>query len=332
MAETPAETETSGAHPGNWHEARGYWAWHFRDADEAAAATPGADMELSPTHRSGCQWGLRQTSLGASRMLMGAWPTALVANGSIQRGTLAFVFGIRKARRFAVNGCELGPDCIAVLPEGLEFAIAADDDTRWAAFQVSMRYFETLRAAIPSQAAITSGQLNMFQVGAARQVPLYRTLRAAVRFAGSDPTRLQDHRVCDALERTLVRRLVACLQHSPRDGRRAQSWLVRMLVEHLRENRGIVEPMDLCRVLGIGDRALRRLFAEVFGMSPAKYLRLRRLHHSRRLLEHGGAGSVSQAGTALGFFDLGRFAADYRRLFGELPSTTLRRVSAASTA
>ncbi len=35
--------------------------------------------------------------------------------------------------------------------------------------------------------------------------------------------------------------------------------------------------------------------------------------------------SVAQVGTDLGIWDLGRFAARYRELFGELPSRTLRR-------
>jgi len=62
-------------------------------------------------------------------------------------------------------------------------------------------------------------------------------------------------------------------------------------------------------------------------MSPTRYLRLRRMHSVHHTLRSGGpdAASVSEVARRYGFCRLGRFAADYRDLFGELPSATLRR-------
>ena len=82
---------------------------------------------------------------------------------------------------------------------------------------------------------------------------------------------------------------------------------------------------ELLSALGVGDRRLRRLFATVHGTSPTRWLTRHRLELARRRLERGEGDRVTDVGMSCGFFDLGRFASQYRRLFNELPSETLRR-------
>jgi AraC family ethanolamine operon transcriptional activator len=86
----------------------------------------------------------------------------------------------------------------------------------------------------------------------------------------------------------------------------------------------------LCNVAGVSERTLEYAFRERLGMTPARYLKIRRLNFVRRELETAAPQGASVTAIALrsGFFDLGRFAGEYRALFGELPSETLRRVAA----
>jgi transcriptional regulator GlxA family with amidase domain len=87
---------------------------------------------------------------------------------------------------------------------------------------------------------------------------------------------------------------------------------------------------DLSRAAGVSERTLRNAFHDVFGVSPKQYLRRHGLEAARRRLElaRGARGAVTSVATQCGFFELGRFAAAYRELFGELPSHTARRGAA----
>ncbi len=101
------------------------------------------------------------------------------------------------------------------------------------------------------------------------------------------------------------------------------SRVLRRVAAHDGESLPVVE---LCRTAGVSERTLRNAFHDVHGVSPTQYLiRLRLEEAHDALLRAGNArGAVTRAATQCGFLELGRFAAAYRRLFGERPSDTLR--------
>jgi len=84
---------------------------------------------------------------------------------------------------------------------------------------------------------------------------------------------------------------------------------------------------ELCRVAGVSERSLRNAFYDVYTTSPKRYLRLWQLHQVRRALRtsDGQDSSVTDVATLHGFYELGRFAGEYKALFGEAPSQTLHR-------
>lgn len=81
---------------------------------------------------------------------------------------------------------------------------------------------------------------------------------------------------------------------------------------------------ELSEVLGVPTRSLNRAFYLVLGIGPATYLRRHRLSEARRMLLDGEekAVSVTEVATRFGFRHMGRFSAQYRTLFNELPHVT----------
>ncbi|MGC2081048.1 MAG: helix-turn-helix domain-containing protein, partial [Xanthobacteraceae bacterium] len=84
---------------------------------------------------------------------------------------------------------------------------------------------------------------------------------------------------------------------------------------------------DLCRIARASERTLDYAFAERFGLSPAQYMKARRLNAARNdfCREHECQMKIADIANKWGFWHLGQFARDYQTWFGELPSETYER-------
>ena len=102
--------------------------------------------------------------------------------------------------------------------------------------------------------------------------------------------------------------------------------LVRLVLDHL-ETTGDrpLHISEICASLHLSRRSLHRAFQEVFGIGPVTFLRQKRLCtvYSALRASSTGATTVSEVAMQQGFVELGRFARDYRIMFGEYPSQTL---------
>jgi AraC-like DNA-binding protein len=84
---------------------------------------------------------------------------------------------------------------------------------------------------------------------------------------------------------------------------------------------------DIERAAGVSRYKLFDGFKQHFGHAPMAYLKKCRLEAVRRdLLADRSGRNVSSVAMNWGFSHLGRFANDYKQLFGETPSQTLKRV------
>lgn len=82
----------------------------------------------------------------------------------------------------------------------------------------------------------------------------------------------------------------------------------------------------LCDEIGVPQRTLRAYCRQSLGMSPKRYIQMLRMRSAREALRIATQQktSVTRIASALGFNNLGLFAVEYRALFGESPSSTLR--------
>ena len=99
-------------------------------------------------------------------------------------------------------------------------------------------------------------------------------------------------------------------------------------IDFVSQNEGdLLRVSHVCQVAKVSERTLQYAFREYYGISPKKYLEAIRLNNAHRLLNllNPDTARVNEIAYQTGFWHLGKFAADYKRMFGELPSTTLKR-------
>lgn len=84
---------------------------------------------------------------------------------------------------------------------------------------------------------------------------------------------------------------------------------------------------QLCDALETSSSALTYGFQDIFRLSPMAYIKIQRLNGVRRALKKADSDTtmVMQLAHEWGFWSAGHFARDYKEMFGELPSETLRR-------
>jgi len=121
----------------------------------------------------------------------------------------------------------------------------------------------------------------------------------------------------------------------PRRARASMSSLVvvRRCLDHTQHLKRRPLMHELCRAAGVSERMVRRAFTDVFDLPPSTYFRLWALSRARQRLANAreeqdkvaGQDTVSEIAHEVGFGHLSRFAGQYRAVYEESPSETLRR-------
>jgi AraC family transcriptional regulator, ethanolamine operon transcriptional activator len=95
------------------------------------------------------------------------------------------------------------------------------------------------------------------------------------------------------------------------------------MLAHLHRSLSLLE---ICEVVGASERTLLYAFRERTGQLPKAYLNALKLNRLRQALKDADprVDSVHEVARHWGLVHSGSLAADYRRLFGELPHQTLQ--------
>lgn len=228
------------------------------------------------------------------------------------------------------RGAEVAADTIGLIHPGRSTWHSISGPTRIASLSLPENEFTEIGTAI------TGHDFRLFRNTLAiapspeRLTRLRRLHAAATHLAETTPELIDNPEVARGLEAALTEVLFACLAEG--QARTDTTSLCRRrrilkrfhaLVE--RSSDQALYLSEMCAAIGVTERTLYNCCMEQHGISPKRYLQLRRLHlahHALRLAPEKA--TVTEIATQYGFWELGRFAVFYKSVFGESPSKTLR--------
>lgn len=145
----------------------------------------------------------------------------------------------------------------------------------------------------------------------------------------NQPEVLQYAAAANAIEEDLLQRLGDVVRVPLPDGKRLTMSKRRAAISRALEYIRCAERpnptiQEVNQAAGFSQRTLEYAFRETFGLTAIAFLQLRLFHAVRRALIAADPRktTVAYVACSLGFYQLGRFAASYKRTFGEFPSQT----------
>jgi AraC family transcriptional regulator, ethanolamine operon transcriptional activator len=303
----------------------------FTQFEDYAAAVIHADLQLKIPRLVQSQWELQTEGLGQISLQLGREGSGIIAEGSAQQdGYTLFVplAGLQYA-----NGQALDEQKVFLMTPGGELAIASKVPHDWCSIVLP---FEVLgqAAQVPQDFSYPLGTSLVVDVENGTMKRLRQVLFEIAYALKSDPTLLFVSAAKESLQRELLaacKPIVAAKKRSeltmgrPTLCRRDIIQRLTAIIEN-----GPSESLSidfLVNEVGVSVRTLRNIFLEYYGLSPHRFLVVHRLHQARKALrlESTESAKVTTIAAEYGFWHFGRFAHEYRQLFGESPSQTLSR-------
>jgi AraC-like DNA-binding protein len=234
-------------------------------------------------------------------------------------GAMAYRYGRRERRAVPGDGIVMAPrrELTVALPAGRVFAIRIGEAS--VAREAAARHLrlELLRSSVVTELPVKPDSVRALVealAGFARRTG--SAAAASVPDAGLAHARLIGW-IVDRIASRLTP--AGASRMTPARLRSVEDWIEANLQEAITLGR-------LCEVARVGARSLQLAFQARHHATPLEFVTERRVAaaHSR-LVADCGESSVTQVAASVGIDHLGRFAARYRRLYGETPSATLRR-------
>ena len=304
----------------------------FQDPWEHQAFFRGANMRALVTTTGEYRSALARIDLHRLWMQRSDVSLANVTHlsNTFNRFAIGFVADPQQAPSYH-NGTEILPDMIVAAAIGSDHHCRVLGPSRFAMMSLPPAELAAISHTLAGREFAPPPETRHLRISDHLMVRLRRLHETACQLAADTPEILAHPGVAKAMEDELVRTMVACLAEAATVERKTSLHLRMPVMQRFERAIGEAEgqPLyltELCARIGVQERTLRNHCLEYLGMSPHRYLWLRRMDQARRalILADPREKTVTTIANDYGFWELGRFSVAYRKLFGESPSTTLR--------
>ena len=226
--------------------------------------------------------------------------------------------------KYWLRGHDLNAGMAWVFPEGAELCSLSPPGFRVHTLSVQESFIEEIASALELKLPRESKRPEIFAMTPARHKFVLKQLRAVRDFHGAPSS--------GSVWEILTAMLTDWLAPSSPGGSkrpivRARDRAMKRCMELIVDERLTrISVPALLQASRVSERTMQYAFRERFGVSPSALCKSLNLARARSELRSGSgvADSVTDIATRYGFQHMGQFARDYRKLFGERPSDTLR--------
>jgi AraC-like DNA-binding protein len=304
----------------------------FTDAEDYQAGIGGAKVNLVFSCQRDFEARLTWVELSHLQLFRSQENLARVASVSLMPERVFVAIPTRDNPPPICDGVEVQPGNIVFHSLGERVHQRTRGPSQWGLISLAPEHLAACSKALTGIGLVSPPVARILQLPRIDAARLLRLHGEACRLAETKPEMITHREVARALEQDLLHTLVNCLTssdaHYGSARKRHHANIVARFEDALSAYPERYPKMpELCTAIGVPERTLRICCAEVLGMGPSRYLRLRRMSMVRAALRRAdpATASVSELARRHGFSEFGRFAVIYRRVFGEMPSTTLRR-------
>jgi AraC-like DNA-binding protein len=304
----------------------------FIDPEPYQAAIRASSIELFPTTKGDFNAELTQIELNQLWMQRGCENLPAISRGVLTAKRAVIEFLARQDQPpYQHNGVEVSPGEIVINDWRLVHRRCFRPH-HWGSMSLAPADLAAAGRALTGQELNVPLVTRIVRPAPKLMVRLLSLHQEVVRLARTAPEKLRHPEVARSLEQALIYAMIRCWTEGicvePSLRVRSHSAIMARLEEFLVANHDQPAYLaEICAATGVSERTLRVCCQEHLGVSPVRYLWLRRMHLAKRALMRAdpGAVTVTEVANDYGFGELGRFAVQYRALFGESPSASLHR-------
>ena len=301
----------------------------YTDFEAFAASVGDVDADLKFQNPGTRIWSMQHVDLPHIHVQLGQLGSGNIIEGQSFPNGYVLYLPLTDACKYLANGTVVEHGSILIMEPGCEFCIATKSEHDWCSIFVpsdkvlgggdeerSSRKM-TCRVS-PKNLRATGRFRNLVDqiIATAAKYPQFESSTAA---AGVQEELLK-------VSRELLGEHVG--QHRKGRPKIPRQEVIHCCQAYLEAHEGDhVKVNEMMLTAGVSRSTLDRIFNQYYRICPIKYLQLRELHQVNRALKSAEYGETMVSNILFdnGVYELGRFAARYRRLFGELPSESLRK-------
>jgi AraC family ethanolamine operon transcriptional activator len=305
----------------------------FNDFDEFADSIRGIAGRFVPTARSEGDWWVDVATLGRIDLQQLQIGGAATYAGDGTPDTLTLGIPMTDPKRMRIDGHALEDNSLIYLKRDQPFTFAARQATRWAGVTIHRRD-ETRPEMFDAEQVMAS--LERGTRAQSRSQCLDRLRQLVARLGTQDDSiGFLDPAASSAAEEDVLAAVLQTIEASSASHERhvgrpqvPRNRVIARTLALIEAKQG--QPLfidDLCQATEVSERTLRNVFHEYFGVGPMRLLKVRQLLEIRRALlaTDPAHDTVARIAARFGVWDFSLFARNYRALYGEPPSASLRK-------